>query len=146
MKITSPVFDDGKLIPKLYTCDGDNINPPLEIIDVPQGATTLTIIMDDPDAPGRTFTHWLVWNIPTNITNIEENNFPEGSVQGLNDRSKTGYTGPCPPNGTHRYFFKLYALSKKLNVSWDISKEELEEEIEKSLIEKAQLIGLYKRE
>lgn len=145
MNIKSPAFDDSKLIPRLYTCDGENINPPLIISDVPQNALSLALIVDDPDAPSRTFTHWLVWNIPSNITNIEENNFPEGSIQGLNGRGVEGYTGPCPPNGTHRYFFKLFALSRKLDLSQDISKQELEKEIETALVEKCELVGLYSR-
>lgn len=144
MKITSPAFLDGELIPPTYTCDGDNVNPPLEISDVPEGTKSLALIMDDPDAPKETFTHWLMWNIPPNTRNIPENDWLDGAEQGLNDAGELGYMGACPPAGVHHYRFKLYALNSVLNLTGEIRKEDLEREINNSLIEKTELVGLYK--
>lgn len=152
MKIKSPAFEENQLIPSSYTCDGDNTNPPLEISDIPSGTKSLAIIMDDPDAatdpdgPGKTFDHWFIWNIPPTVTKIEKGIVPQDAIQGLNGAGKVGYTGACPPNGTHRYFIKLYALNRKLNISPEVSKEELERELENGLIGKSELVGLYKRE
>jgi Raf kinase inhibitor-like YbhB/YbcL family protein len=144
MKITSPAFEDSQMIPSLYTCDEDNINPPLEISDVPEDAKSLALIMDDPDAPKETFTHWLMWNIPPDTKRIEENDWMDGAEQGMNDGGEIGYMGPCPPSGVHHYHFKLYALNSMLDLRGEIKKEDLEREINDALIEKAQLIGLYK--
>ncbi|MBI4098107.1 MAG: YbhB/YbcL family Raf kinase inhibitor-like protein [Candidatus Levybacteria bacterium] len=146
MKIKSPAFEEGSLIPPIYTCDGDNINPPLEFVDVPTNAQSLALIVEDPDAPGSTFTHWLVWNISPLTREISENTSPEEVIQGLNGAGQAGYLGACPPSGVHHYHFKLYALNKKLNVTPNISREELEEEIEESVIERAQLVGIYSRQ
>ena len=143
MKIKSSSFDEGKMIPSIYTCEGDNINPPLEFSDVPPNAKSLALIMDDPDSPKGTFTHWLMWNIPPDTGKIEENDWMEGAEQGLNDGGELGYMGPCPPTGVHHYHFKLYALNKKLDLSGDVEKASLEREIESGLIEKAELIGVY---
>src|SRR3990172_6846882 len=101
MKIKSSAFEENQLIPEIYTCEGDNINPPLEISGVPANAKSLALIMDDPDAPRGTFTHWLMWNIPPDTTKIQENDWVEGVEQGLNDGGELGYLGPCPPSGTH---------------------------------------------
>lgn len=144
MKITSPAFEDDQMIPSAYTCDADNYNPPLEIKDVPEGAKSLALIMDDPDAPGGTFTHWLMWNIPPDTKVIDENDWLEGAEQGLNDGGDLGYMGPCPPEGAHHYRFRLYALKKPLELSGEVSREKLEKEIEENLIEEAELIGIYK--
>jgi Raf kinase inhibitor-like YbhB/YbcL family protein len=144
MKITSPAFEDSQMIPSLYTCDEDNINPPLEISDVPEDAKSLALIMDDPDAPKENFTHWLMWNIPPDTKRIEENDWMDGAEQGMNDGGEIGYMGPCPPSGVHHYHFKLYALNSMLDLRGEIKKEDLEREINDALIEKAQLIGLYK--
>ena len=144
MKITSPAFEDGQMIPSLYTCDGDNINPPLEIENVPSEAKSLALIMDDPDAPRGTFTHWIMWNIPPDTKIIEENEWLEGADQGLNDGGDLGYMGPCPPEGVHNYHFRLYALNKTLDLSGEVKKEKLEKEINNNLIEKTEIVGLYK--
>ena len=144
MKIVSPVFDDGQMIPSVYTCDADNFNPPFEIKDVPEGTKSLALIMDDPDAPRGTFTHWLMWNMPPETKIIDENDWPDGAEQGLNDGGELGYLGPCPPEGAHHYHFKLYALKSILDLSGDTSKEKLEKEIEENLIEEAELVGIYK--
>lgn len=146
MKITSPAFLENQQIPSTYSCDGDNINPPLETSNVPKNTKSLTIIMDDPDAPSGTFTHWLIWNISPETKEISEGDWPDGAEQGLNDGGELGYMGPCPPKGTHHYHFKLYALNKKLDVSPNITKEELEKEIESALIEKSELVGTYSRQ
>lgn len=116
MKITSPSFQENAFIPSKYTCDGENINPPLVISDVSADAKSLALIVDDPDAPVGTFVHWLVWNIPPRVGEIKEGSLPEGSIQGTNDFGKKEYGGPCPPSGTHRYFFRLYALNQELNL------------------------------
>lgn len=144
MKIISSAFEDDQMIPSAYTCDADNFNPPLEIKDVPENTKSLALIMDDPDAPGGTFTHWLMWNIPPETKIIDENDWLEGAEQGINDGGELGYLGPCPPEGVHHYHFKLYALNTVLNLTGEVKKEKLEKEIEKNLIEKAELIGLYK--
>lgn len=145
MKLKSPAFLDNQQIPSQYSCDGDNVNPPLEINDIPENAKSLVLIMDDPDAPGKTFTHWLMWNIPPQTKEILESDWPEGAEQGINDRGQLGYQGPCPPSGVHHYHFKLYALSSKLNVDPGIKKETLEREIDGLTIQKTELIGIYSR-
>lgn len=144
MRITSPAFEDNQMIPATYTCDSDNLNPPLNISDVPESTQSLALIMEDPDAPGGTFTHWIMWNIPPDTKTIEENDWLDGAEQGMNDGGELGYLGPCPPEGVHHYHFKLYALSKKLDLKGDVKKEELEREINNNLIGKAELVGLYK--
>lgn len=117
LTISSPVFGNNEYIPAKYTSDGDNINPPLEIGGVGEEAKSLAIIIDDPDAatdpdgPGKTFDHWVLFNIPPTTTTIAENSIPNGSIQGQNGMGKPSYIGPAPPNGTHKYYFRLYELS-----------------------------------
>ena len=110
--VKSPAFEANKQLPKKYCCDGQEINPPLKIDGVPEEAKTLVLIVDDPDAPSGTFDHWVVWNIPASMANIGENTVP--GMEGLNSARAQGYMGPCPPSGTHRYFFKVYALDTAL--------------------------------
>lgn len=143
MKIKSPAFLENQLIPPIYACDGDNINPPLEIYDTPPNAQSLALIMDDPDAPGGTFTHWLIWNIPPQTKGLLENEISEGVEEGTNDGGQIGYMGPCPPEGTHRYFFKLYALDKRLSITPNIKRLEFEKEIGSSVIAKCEYVGIY---
>jgi Raf kinase inhibitor-like YbhB/YbcL family protein len=145
MKISSPAFEENSKIPEKYTCDGENVNPPLKIEGIPKEAKSLVLIVDDPDAPMGTFLHWLVWNIPPETNLIEENSLPEGAVQGKNDFGKENYGGPCPPFGTHRYFFKLYALDKKLDLPIGSKLKEVEEAMKGHILDQAQLIGLYQR-
>jgi len=145
MKITSSAFLDNDKIPPKYTCDSENVNPPLTLSAVPKEAQSLVLIMDDPDAPGGTFTHWVVFNIPPSTMQILENSVPENSIQGATDFGKVGYGGPCPPSGTHRYFFKLYALDSVLELSEGASKEEIEDAMEDHIIDSCQIIGLYSR-
>jgi Raf kinase inhibitor-like YbhB/YbcL family protein len=119
MEIISPVFRSGGTIPPQYTCRGQNINPPLNILNSPQGTQSLTLIMHDPDAPGGDYLHWLVWDIPPSTDSISVNSVPIGAMQGLNASGQSGYAGPCPPKGTgtHRYIFDFYALDSTLNLA-----------------------------
>jgi hypothetical protein len=145
MKLTSPAFTQNNFIPAKYTCDGENINPTLLINDVPPKAQSLALIMDDPDAPMGTWVHWLVWNIDPKIKEIAENSVPADAIEGLTSFGKTGYGGPCPPSGTHRYFFKLYALDKKIDLTSKSKKDDLEKTIQGHIIDQAELVGLYRR-
>lgn len=145
MKLSSSVFENNQLIPAKYTCDGEDINPPLQISEVPEGTKSLALIIDDPDAPMGTWDHWIVWNINPSVSFIKENSVPEGGVQGMNDFGKQPYGGPCPPSGTHRYFFKLYALDKELELDSSSKKEVLERAMEGHILDKAELVGLYKK-
>ncbi|RMD87665.1 MAG: YbhB/YbcL family Raf kinase inhibitor-like protein, partial [Candidatus Dadabacteria bacterium] len=126
MEIKSKAFKDGEYIPRKYTCQGEDISPPLEVSDIPEGTLSLALIMDDPDAPMGVWVHWILWNIsPDDSLNIEENTLPTGSIEGINSWGKRGYGGPCPPSGTHRYMFKIYALDTTLNLSPHSRKEDL---------------------
>jgi hypothetical protein len=145
MKIKSRAFENNSYIPPKYTCDGENINPSLEISGVPEKVQSLVLIVDDPDAPRGTFLHWLVWNISPDISFVAENSLPSGAVQGVNDFGREDYGGPCPPSGTHRYFFKIYALDKKLSLAKGAGLSEVEREIQNHILDKAELIGLYRR-
>ena len=145
MKISSSVFKDNQVIPPKFTCDGDNISPPLTIADVPEQAESLVIIADDPDAPGGDFSHWLVWNIDPKLTEIAEGREPAGSVEGTTDFSRTGYGGPCPPAGTHRYFFKIFALDNTLNLPATTQKQDLLKAMSGHILGQGELIGLYSR-
>ena len=142
MKLRSPAFKHNELIPSKYTCQGDDANPALYIESVPEDTKSLVLIVDDPDAPMGTWVHWVVYDIGV-ISRIEENSIP--GIQGINDFRKKDYGGPCPPSGTHRYFFKIYALDKKLNLPEGISKEDLELAMRDYVLDKAELIGLYKK-
>lgn len=144
MQIKS-VFEQGANIPIRYTCDGEDINPTLEISDIPENAKSLVLIVDDPDAPGKTWVHWVLWNIDAGTTKIEENSVPSGAIQGVNDFGKTSYGGPCPPSGTHRYFFKLYALDTTLNLDSSAGKAEVVEAMEGHVVAQGELMGRYSR-
>ena len=140
--VKSPAFDNNKTIPKKYTCDGDNVNPTLTIEGIPKEAKSLVLIIDDPDSPFGTFGHWVVWNIsPTN--KIEENSSP--GTQGLNDFGKHNYGGPCPQYGTHRYFFKVYALDTELDLNINLRRGGVEKAIKDHIIAEGKLVGLYGR-
>ena len=145
MKLTSPAFEHNQEMPSEYTCDGSDTSPELNIENVPEGTKSLALIMDDPDAPAGTWVHWVVWNIPPETKSIAKANEPEG-VQGTTSFGRAGYGGPCPPSGTHRYFFKLYALDSTLNLAEDSKKEDLLQAMEGHIIEQAELIGLYKKQ
>jgi Raf kinase inhibitor-like YbhB/YbcL family protein len=145
LNINSPAFKNNSHIPEKYTCDGQDLNPPLLIENVPSRAKSLALIVDDPDAPAGTWVHWVVWNIPPGSKEIKENSVPQNAQQGINDFGKHNYGGPCPPPGTHRYFFKLYALDTLLNLGANSTKADLENAMAGHIIEQAQIIGLYKR-
>ncbi len=143
LPIKSPAFEHGKLIPKKYTCDGQDINPPLTIEGAPKEAKTLVLVMDDPDAPSGTFDHWIVWNIPASTSKIGENTVP--GIEGMNGARQMGYFGPCPPSGTHRYFFKIYALDTELSLGVGSKKKDVEKAIQDHVLAKGELMGLYSR-
>ncbi len=150
MKITSRAFNDGEMIPMKYTCDGNDVSPPLEWDNVPENTKSLALISDDPDAPGGTWVHWVVYDIPASMKTLTENIRPErelssGIRQGNNDWSKIGYGGPCPPSGTHRYYFKLYALNAVLSLKPGATKEQLLRAMKGHILEEAQLMGKYQR-
>ena len=150
MEIRSSGFDDGAMIPQKYTCDDIDISPPLKWSKVPDGTKTFAIICDDPDAPMGTWVHWVIYNLPANINELSEDVppleiLPNGAKQGRNDFGKIGYGGPCPPGGTHRYYFKIYALSEELKVEAGITKSELLKAMEGHILSEGQLMGRYKR-
>ena len=145
MKILSPAFEANQTIPPKYTCDGENINPPLQIYDVPAGAKSLVLIFDDPDAPMGTWVHWTIWNIPPETKEIGENSAPIGAVEGITSFGSRGYGGPCPPSGTHRYFFKLYALDAMLDLPQSAKASDIKKAMKSHILDNAELIGLYKR-
>jgi len=143
LTITSEAFQNNKSIPKKYTCDGQDINPPLSIEGIPAETKSLILIVDDPDAPMGTWDHWIVWNIPPTTIAIKENTVP--GVEGINDFRKHSYGGPCPPSGTHRYYFKVYALDTKLTLNPNSRKKDLEKAMRDHILAKGQLVGLYSR-
>ncbi len=143
LKITSPVVD--RDIPRKYTCDGKNVNPPLEIKNVPPGSKSLALIVDDLDAPRKTFVHWILWNIDPEVKEIKENSVPKGAVQGKNDFKKNSYGGPCPPSRTHRYVFKVFALDVRLDLASSSTVIDLQNAVKGHVIAEAQMIGLYSR-
>lgn len=146
MKLTSSAFSHNQPIPEKYTCDGDNVSPPLTISEAPQNTQSLALIMDDPDAPGRTFVHWTMWNIDPATTEIPEGAVPQGAMQGFTDFGSRRYGGPCPPSGTHRYIFKLYALDSRLSLSENSRKEDVEREMADHVLDFTQFIGLYSKQ
>lgn len=145
MKLTSSAFINNQSIPVKYTCDGQNVSPPLSISDIPNNTRSLALIMDDPDAPAGTWVHWTVWNIDPTIKEIPEGNIPAGAVEGKTSFGKPGYGGPCPPSGTHHYIFHLYALDSTLSLNSSSTKEDLEKSMEGHILDKAELVGLYSR-
>ena len=141
--IKSLAFENNKLIPVKYTCDGANVNPPLTIEDAPEETKTLVLIVDDPDCPTGTFDHWIVWNIPPTTRTIEENTVP--GTEGVSSYRKHAYGGPCPPYGTHRYFFKVYALDTQFDLKSSSTKKDVEKAMEGHILAEGALIGLYCR-
>ncbi len=142
MRLTSPEFENNNLIPVKFTCEGEDINPALDIHGIPAGTEELALIVDDPDAPMGTWVHWVAYNIPV-VSHIKENSVP--GTLGVNNSGKKEYHGPCPPSGTHRYFFKIYSLDKKIDLPLGLSKAALEQAMAGHILDKAELIGLYKR-
>ncbi|MBE9167933.1 YbhB/YbcL family Raf kinase inhibitor-like protein [Pleurocapsales cyanobacterium LEGE 06147] len=149
MKLISPAFEQGGKIPAKYTCDGENINPPLTISDVPSEATSLVLIMEDPDVPKSLradgmWDHWIVFNMPPDLTKIEEGREPQG-IHGIGTGDNLDYYGPCPPDREHRYFFKLYALDTQLNLPEKSTKQQIERAMENHILAKTELMGRYER-
>ncbi len=140
------VFGNNKNIPQRFTCEGRNVNPPLDVSGIEDGVKTLALVVDDPDAPGGTFVHWVVYNISVNGPNLKipENAF--NKYEGVNSAGKKRYVGPCPPSGKHRYFFKVYALDSELHIKGKATKEKLEKAMKDSIVDHAELVGLYERE
>ena len=145
LSISSPAFEHGRPIPPHFTADGDDVSPELAITGVPDGAASLALIMDDPDAPMGTWVHWVVWNIPTETAVIEEGSEPGGSTGGRNSWGRAGYGGPAPPSGTPRYFFKLFALDTVLDLPSTADKAALERAMEGHVVSAAELLGTYSR-
>jgi Raf kinase inhibitor-like YbhB/YbcL family protein len=146
LKITSPAFAEGQAIPKRFTCDGANVSPPLAWSGVPAGAKALALIVDDPDAPGGLFTHWIVVNLPPETRSLPEGAkaLPAGSSQGINDFGKEGYGGPCPPKGRHRYVFHLYALDTRVPQAKP-SRPQVDVFLKKHTLGQGSLTGTYQR-
>jgi len=145
LKLSSQAFNPSALIPAKYTCDGQDVNPPLLIENIPAETKSLALIVDDPDAPAGTWVHWVVWNISPATSEIKEHSLPSGAQEGMTDFRRRGYGGPCPPSGTHRYFFKLYALDTMLSLSPNATKAALESSMKGRILSQAELMGLYKR-
>ena len=145
MKITSSVFQEGGNIPSKFTCDGADVNPALRFEGAPAESKSLLLIVDDPDAPVGLFTHWLVWNIDPKTSEIAENSAPGGAVQGTNDFPKKGYGGPCPPSGTHRYYFKIFALDQSLDLKPGAKRAEVDAAMRGHVIAQGELMGRYSR-
>ena len=141
MIVQSAGFTHEGEIPAKYSCKGKNVSPPLRIQDVPPTAQSLALICDDPDAPGRTFLHWLVWDIDPATSEIPEATEP--GTPGRNDFGKSGYGGPCPPSGTHRYYFKLYALDSKLGLPEGSIRSDVEEAMKRHVLAESQLTGTF---
>jgi hypothetical protein len=148
VKITSSAFSHNEKLPKKYTCDGEDINPPLEFDNIPGGTVSLVLIVEDPDAPGQIFNHWTVWNIENTTRKIAEGaGAPSKSNQGITDFGKSGYGGACPPkgHGKHRYRFRLYALDSFLDLGPNTSREELLDAMKGHVLDGAELVGTYER-
>ena len=143
LKISSPVFEHNQQIPEKYGCKNKAPNPPITIEGAPPETKSLALIMDDPDAPSGTFDHWVVWNIPPSTTKIAENTVP--GTEGLNSLGKHSYTCPYPPSGTHRYFFKVFALNVMLDLRADSGKNELEKTMKGHILAQGELVGLFTR-
>ena len=143
MKVTSSAFQEGGDIPSKFSRDGQDVNPQLRIEGIPANAKSLVLIMDDPDAPVGLFTHWLVWNIDPKTTEIAEKSVPKGAVQGTNDYPNLGYGGPQPPSGTHRYYFKIFALDRTLDLPAGAKRKDLEKAMNGHVIGEGQLMGRY---
>jgi Raf kinase inhibitor-like YbhB/YbcL family protein len=146
MDLTSPAFENGGNIPSKYTCDAENISPPLAWSEVPEGTVSFVLIHDDPDAipvAGHVWDHWILFNVPTDVTSIPENSTV--GTEGETSFGKTDYGGPCPPSGEHRYLFKLYALRTTLDLPKGSTKKEIEDTIAGDILAEAELVGLYHR-
>ena len=150
-QLFSEAFKDGDIIPSQYTCDGINVSPPLNWVHPPKDTKSYALINDDPDAPAGNWVHWIVYNIPPAARELKENaskqkHLHHNSIEGINDFRQIGYGGPCPPSGTHRYFFKLYALDTLLNLKHRVAKKELLDAMEGHILALTELVGKYQRQ
>jgi hypothetical protein len=150
LKVTSAAFSEGGMIPSQYTCDGADKSPPISWTKGPEGTKSYALISDDPDAPVGTWVHWVIYNIPASVTSLAENipkkaRLDDGSLQGINDFKKYGYGGPCPPGGTHRYYFKVYALNTVISAEPGLTKKQLLKAMEGHILAQGQLMGRYSR-
>lgn len=150
MRLNSDAFDPGAPIPEAHTCDGPNVSPALHWQDVPEGARSLALICDDPDAPRKVWVHWVLFDLPPETTHLPERvpsspTLPGGGVQGTNDFPAIGYGGPCPPSGTHRYVFKLYALDRTLGLAPGATKEQVLQAMRGHVLAAAELVGTYRK-
>ncbi len=149
--IVSPAFEQGGMIPAKYTCDGMDISPALKFEGIPEEAKSIALIADDPDAPMGTWVHWVLFNLPAGTTELNENmpkdgQLPNGAIQGTTDFGRTGYGGPCPPSGVHRYYFKVYALNDKLQLDSTATKADVSQAMQGKILAEGQLMGKYKRQ
>ena len=144
--LISPAFKNGDFIPRKYSCQGEDINPALQWKGIPSETKSLVLVVDDPDAPGGTWTHWLVWNINPQIASIAENSVPPRAILGTNNFQKLAYGGPCPPSGVHRYFFKLYALDTILHLPTGAGRSQLETMMKNHVLAQGILMGRYAKE
>ena len=146
MRVTSPEFSLNRPIPSEFTCDGRDVNPALNFEGVPETAKSLVLIVDDPDAPGRTWVHWTLWNIDPGVREIRQDTVPPGAMQGLNDFGDVRWGGPCPPSGkSHRYRFKVFALSSRLPIPWGAREPELVKAMGDKVLAQAEWTGTYRR-
>jgi len=150
IKVTSPAFEQGGMIPAKYTCDGSDISPPLKLQSVPDGTKSIALISDDPDAPMGTWVHWVLYNLPGDTKELAEDiprveKLDNGALQGMNSWPKLGYGGPCPPSGTHRYFFKIYALDTTLDLEAGATKKDVLKAMQGHILAQGQLMGKYRR-
>jgi hypothetical protein len=144
IQVTS-IFNDGDMIPQVYTCDGGNVSPPLSWTGIPGNTTSLALIMDDPDAPGGTWVHWVLYNLPPDLSGIEQGKSGGGTV-GINDFKRLGYGGPCPPKGTtHRYYMRVYALDMMLDLKSGATKAQVESLMRGHILAQGQLVGKFGR-
>lgn len=145
MSVRSPAYEDGETLPKKYTCEGEKINPPLIINNIPEKTKSLALVFDDPDAAIGTFIHWLAWNIPPDASGIAEGSVPAGAVEGMNSGGRPGYFPPCPRSGgTHRYVFHIYALDTRLELGAEAERQQLDQAMQGHIIAQAELMGKYK--
>ncbi|HXP34200.1 MAG TPA: YbhB/YbcL family Raf kinase inhibitor-like protein [Chthoniobacterales bacterium] len=145
MKITSSAFQEGGTIPEKFSKNGQNVNPELRIEGVPAEAKSLALIVDDPDAPVGLFTHWLVWSIDPKTSEVAENSVPKGAVQGTNDFPGSGYDGPQPPSGTHRYYFKIFALDRVLDLKSGAKRRDVDAAMRGHILAQSELMGRYSK-
>lgn len=150
LKVTSSAFTEGQMIPAKYTADGQDVSPPLAWDNVVQGTKSFALVSDDPDAPMGTWVHWLIWNIPPDQNQLDEGigakeNLPGGAVQGTTSFKRVGYGGPAPPSGTHRYYFKVYALDTTLDLASKATKKDLEKAMQGHILAQGQIMGRYSR-